>query len=163
MEKDQKIKSSEQRTQKIRGLVQGSVDIDKQLKTPEGCECGGSFEYVGLGVYKCSNCGNIFKNEYAIIRDFVDKYGTNYSILEISEMTGIEKRLIDLFIKDGKFVTVEKQRVCIICHQPIPSGIYCNRCALTQISDSMEENRRKNMSSSIRNVDMQGMMHHEKK
>lgn len=146
-------------SKKIIGLEQGLVDIDKYLKKPGLCECGNNYTYEGLGVYKCEHCGSVFKNEYATVRDFVDKYGTNYSILEIAEMTGVEKKLIDMFVKDGKFDRVEKQRVCIVCHQPIQSGMYCSRCALSQISNSMDENHRKKMSSGVMTGDMKGTMH----
>lgn len=149
----------------IDGLEQGLINLDKYLKSPGMCECGNSYTYVGLGEYKCSNCGNVFKNEYALVREFVDKYGTNYSIMEIAAMTGVSKKLIDMFIKDGKFLTVERQRVCIICHEPIQSGVYCKKCALMQIDNSLDESRanRKKMSGTIRTEDMKGSMHHGRK
>lgn len=158
MEKNNDIK-------KINGLEQGLVNLDKYLKTPGVCECGNKYTYIGLGEYKCENCGRVFKNEYAIIREFVDKYGTNYSIIEISAMTGVSKKLIDMFVKEGKFTTVDRQRECIICHQPIDSGVYCKKCALMQIDNSLEESRaqRKMMSGTMKNDDMKGLMRHGRK
>ncbi len=146
---------------KVFGLEQGLIDINKYLTTPGECECGADFVYHGLGTYVCESCGAVFKNEYGIVRDFVDKYGTNYSKIEIAEMTGVPKRIIDLFVKDGKFIEVEKQRMCIVCRQPIKSGIYCKRCALVQIEDSMEQHHRK-IKSGLKNPDMQGEMHYGK-
>lgn len=138
------------------------IDVEKYLSTPEICKCGKNYSYYGLGVYKCDGCGAEFKNEYAIVRDFVDEYGTNYSIIEIAEMTKVSKAVIDLFVRDGKFVTVEKQRMCLICREPIISGTYCNRCALRQIEKSFERKDRK-FSSGVLNADMGGKMHHGKK
>lgn len=149
----------------IDGIEQGLINLDKYLKSPGKCECGNNYTYVGLGEYRCSHCGNVFKNEYAIVREFVDKYGTNYSIMEIAAITGVSKKLIDMFVKDGKFLTVERQRTCIVCRQPIESGVYCKKCALMQIDNSLDESRaqRKMMSGTIRNEDMKGSMHHGRK
>ena len=159
------IMENNKEIKKIDGLELGITNLDRYLKTPGICECGNNYTYVGLGEYKCEHCGRVFKNEYAIVREFVDKYGTNYSIIEISEKTGISKKLIDMFVKDGKFTTVDRQRECIICHQPIDSGVYCKRCALLQTDNSLEENRvqRKMMSGTIRNEDMKGLMRYGRK
>lgn len=141
------------------GIEKILIDVKKYLSMPAQCECGGQYIYQGLGNYKCEFCGSIYKNEYAIVRDFVDKYGTNYSIFEIAEMTNVPKRIIDLFVKDGKFIAVPKQRMCIICKEPIESGTYCNRCALRQIQDSFDTKRRP-ISSGLVQKDMRGEMHY---
>ena len=141
---------------------EGLIDIDKYLSKPGNCSCGQGMKYVGLGIYRCENCGDEFKNEYGIIRDFVDKYGTTYSILEIADLTGVPKRIIDLFIRDGKFAKAAKQRVCCVCHKPIESGMYCNVCALRQIGDAMDNDRKKLSGSLRRNSEMEGIMHYRK-
>lgn len=136
------------------------IEVEAMLTKPGKCQCGEEYEYKGLGVYKCPGCKNIFKNEYAIVRDFVDEYGTNYSIIEIAEKTNVPKRLIDLFVKDGRFDTVKKQKKCIICHTPIGKGQYCNRCALRQIKGEMDNDRNRRIAGVIReNKDMKGEMH----
>ena len=146
----------------IEGLEQGLLNLDRYMKNPGVCECGNEYTYMGLGEYKCAYCGKTFKNEYALVREFVDKYGTNYSILEIAAMTGVNKKLIDMFIKDGRFITVERQKMCIICHQPIDSGVYCKKCALIQIDSSLDESKeqRKNLTGTLHNEDMKGTMRH---
>lgn len=156
---------SKKEKKEIKGLEQGLLNIDRYMKAPGVCECGNEYTYVGLGEYKCAHCGKIFKNEYALVREFIDKYGTNYSIMEIAAMTGVNKKLIDMFIKDGRFDPVDKQKMCIICHQPIDSGVYCNRCALLQIDNSMEESRgqRKKMTGTLHNEDLKGTMRHGRK
>ena len=60
-----------------------------RLGMPTKCECGGKYSYKGLGFYVCDGCGKEYLNEYAKVREFIDVYGTNYSILEISERTGV--------------------------------------------------------------------------
>lgn len=158
-------KNNKKSKNKIKGLEQELLNIESYMKTPGVCECGSEYTYAGLGEYKCMQCGRTFKNEYALVRDFVDKYGTNYSILEIAEMTGVNKKLINMFIKDGRFDTVEKQKKCIICHQPIDSGVYCKKCALIQIDSSLDESRdnRRKMAGTLHNEDMQGTMRHGRK
>lgn len=152
-----------QKRAKIKGLEQGLIDVEKYLSTPGQCDCGGDFVYEGLGRYKCDHCGKIFENEYAIIRNFVDKHGTNYSILEISELTGVSRKFIDWFVRDGRFIPVEKQRTCMICHEPIASGFYCNRCALREQNREYEEKRNRNLMSGVRNPKMDAIMHYSKR
>lgn len=117
------------------------LEIEALLTKPGKCKCGNDFEYEGLGTYRCQRCMDVYKNEYAIIRDFVDEYGTNYSIYEISRMTNVSKRLIDLFIKDGRFEAVKKQPKCRNCKAIIERGMYCNRCALLQIDGEIKRTR----------------------
>ncbi len=141
------------------------VDLESKLLKPDTCECGEQYQYEGLGIYKCGMCGSIFKNEYAIVRDFVDEYGTNYNIQEISERTGVPKRLIDLFVKDGRFLEVKKQKLCKFCKVPIVTGHYCNRCALLQIKEGLERDHPpKTLQSSVGlSGNMAGEMHHLRK
>lgn len=150
----------EPKYRKIRGLEQGMIDMEKYLSEPDECSCGGRFTYEGLGRYRCDRCGKIFENEYAIVRNFLDIHGSTYSILEISEMTGVPRKFIDWFVKEGRFIPVEKQRSCIICHQPITAGLYCNRCALREQNEAYEERRKKNLTSGVKNHDMDAVMHH---
>lgn len=135
------------------------LNLEAYLSKPTVCTCGGLFVYKGLGVYICKECNEVFKNEYAKVRDFVDEYGTEYNILEIAEKTGVKKHLIDIFIKQGKFETVKTQKRCRLCREPISKGIYCNKCALRQIQDQMDEEHKKKIIGSIRSGDMKGQMH----
>lgn len=146
-----------------KGIEEILLNVEAFLTKPTLCKCGYTFKYQGLGVYKCEHCGEIFKNEYAKVRDFVDEYGTNYNILEIAEQTGVSKRLIDMFIKDKRFDTVKKQKKCIVCKTPIEKGQYCNRCALIQIQDEMDAEHKKMLSMVVRSGDMKGEMHFIKK
>lgn len=135
------------------------IEVESMLTKPNTCECGIKFEYQGLGVYKCPRCRNIYKNEYAKVRDFVDEHGTNYNMTEIAEITNVPKRLIELFVKDGRFDTVKKQKKCEICRTPITKGHYCNRCALREIKDEMNNDKKKIVGVIRENKDMKGEMH----
>ena len=136
------------------------INVEAYLTKPGLCKCGEKYTYEGLGVYRCKNCNSVFKNEYALVRDFVDENGTNYNILEISEKTGVPKRVIDVFIKDKRFMTVKKQRTCKICKAPIEKGNYCNKCALKQLQESFYEENYPKFSSRVVNNDMKGTMHY---
>ena len=136
------------------------INVDAFLSKPGECSCGGNFEYVGLGRYVCPRCRNEFKNEYAIVRDFVDEYGNAYSILEICEKPGVTKNLIDLFVKDKRFDLVRKQRRCRNCRQPIEKGYYCSKCALLQLSNEMNSEIRKILGSGTKDMEMDGKMHY---
>lgn len=163
MEKDNAKKSVAKRHEeqtKEKEVEKLLIEVESLLTKPEKCPCGEDYEYIGLGVYKCPRCKSVFKNEYGRVRDFVDEYGTNYNMVEIAEMTKVPKRLIDLFVKDGRFDTVKKQKKCRICHSPISKGVYCNRCALRQIKDEMDSDRRRNITGVMKqDQDMKGEMH----
>ena len=136
------------------------LEIDMLLSKPDTCKCGSEFEYAGLGMYKCRMCTEKFKNEYAIIRDFVDTYGTSYSVYEISDITNVPRRLIDLFIRDGRFTVVTKQPRCRECNILIERGLYCRRCALIQTGNTSTVKKQKKIRGIARPVDnMQGEMH----
>ena len=143
-------------------IEQNLIDVEALLRKPEQCSCGEKFQYTGLGHYQCPRCKSTFRNEYAIVRDFIDEFGSAYSILEIAERTGVPKRLIDLFVKDKRFNLVKKQRRCRNCKQPIEKGFYCNKCALLQIHNEMAEDRRRIMGSGTKDADMEGKMHYFK-
>ena len=160
--KNQKnISKAQKKDDKKQDIESALLDIATMLTKPGNCSCGEAFSYTGLGTYICKRCRSSFKNEYAKVRDFVDEFGTNYNIYEISKKTGVPKWLIDLFIKDGRFDTVKKQKRCRECKCPIEKGLYCNRCALRQINDEMQNDSRRHMTGSIRtNENMKGEMHY---
>lgn len=158
MEKDKKsIKHADDKAEYVEKLL---IEVDAFLTKPDRCLCGNDYEYVGLGAYRCPRCHSVFKNEYGRVRDFVDEYGTNYNMSEISEMTKVPKKLIDLFVRDGRFDTVKKQKKCRVCHSPISKGQYCNKCALRQIKNEMDSDKRRNITGIVNNTDdMKGEMH----
>jgi len=130
-----------------------------RLGMPTKCECGGRYSYKGLGVYVCDGCGKEFLNEYAKVREFIDVYGTNYSILEISEQTGVSKKMIDLFVNEGKFAMVERTRRCINCGSPVTSGDLCDRCKLLKPTDDPTP-KKQMFGYSRNNYDERGKMHY---
>lgn len=137
------------------------IEVESLLTKPDKCLCGEDFEYKGLGVYKCKRCGMEYKNEYGRVRDFVDVNGTSYNMDEIAKMTNVPRKLINLFVRDGRFDTVKKQKRCKVCHNPIEKGEYCNRCALRQIKDGIDNDNRKQFVGVMRDVgDMKGEMHY---
>ena len=72
-------------------IEQNLIDVEALLRKPEQCSCGEKFQYTGLGHYQCPRCKSTFRNEYAIVRDFIDEFGSAYSILEIAERTGVPR------------------------------------------------------------------------
>lgn len=143
---------------KNEGLEKILANADYLLSKPGTCQCGGEYKYIGLGNYKCTECGNIFQNEYAKVRDFVEKNGNRYNIMEIAEETKVSKRVIDLFINEGKFSTVEQVRKCRECGSVITTGTYCSRCSLRKMQENITTT--KNIQGVYReNGDMKGKMH----
>lgn len=135
------------------------IDVEAYLTKPGKCQCGEEYTYAGLGRYVCKRCHSEFLNEYGRVREFVDKYGTNYNMLEVAEITKVPKRLIDIFVKDGRFDTVKRQRRCAVCHNPIDKGQYCNKCALRQIKEQLDTPKHVMGSIHVQD-DMKGAMHY---
>lgn len=138
------------------------MEIEHLMTKPGRCECGSEYEYKGLGHYECPRCRRRFLNEYGKVRDFVDEYGSAYSLLEIAEKTGVQKRLIDLFVKDKRFDLVKTKRRCKGCKEPIDKGTYCNKCALLQIKHEIHQGHGNIVGSGAKDADMDGKMHHFK-
>ncbi len=160
MEDETKREMKDIKRTKDKDIEEVLIDVEVLLTTPEVCQCGGEFEYKGLGDYECKICHGKFQNEYGVVRDFVDEYGTNYNIIEIAERTGVPKRLIDMFIKDQRFKTVKKQRKCRVCRSPIEKGHYCNKCALRQIKEEIESDNKRNIVGSLaKRESMKGEMY----
>ena len=102
---------------------------------------------MGLGnIKKCKQCKELFspsRNEkicpkcrqgeeekYKLLKDYLwDHPGATVS--ELHRETGVEKKLIRKFVKEGRFVQIDGINLSVDCERcgtSIPSGRFCEDC-----------------------------------
>ena len=102
--------------------------------------CGNVLDYVALGEYVCSFCGNKELDDYGIIRKFLDEHGpASASVIETS--TGVPRAIINQYLKKGRLEITDGSPVflkCERCGKNIKFGRICAACAKNTVS-KMEE------------------------
>lgn len=123
--------------------MESKYNVEEKLKNlsrnePDRCDdCGGEVDYIGLGEYKCRNCGKHLYDDYGKVRKYVEEF-KGASRIEIAEFTGVDKEFIDLLIEEGTLVYEKesiKQRRCAKCGNIISRGRYCRSCMISTLSD----------------------------
>ncbi len=78
------------------------VNALRTNRIPDSCKfCGcNELENVSLGVYKCIRCNGENYDDYQTIRRYIERKG-KASYLDIERETGIPRRIIDNFLKEG--------------------------------------------------------------
>jgi adenine-specific DNA methylase len=99
---------------------------------PAKCEvCGSSVVYIGLGQYKCNRCKSINLDDYGKVRQYLEENGSAPSLV-ISEVTGVDKQVIDLMLDEGKLEIPDGSKYyikCSKCGRSIKCGRMCPQCA----------------------------------
>ncbi len=69
------------------------------IQKPEQCDkCEGSMEYLGIGRYRCINCGNEMLDEYGTVREYCDKHRVA-TIWQVARDTGISREKIKILLE----------------------------------------------------------------
>lgn len=104
----------------------------KDPSVPTSCkECGGEIEYMGLGSYKCKECGHMMYDDYGKVRNYLDAH-KGATQAEVSFETGVSQHKIRQMIKEEKFEIAQNSAVfmfCELCGATIRSGRFCENCA----------------------------------
>lgn len=107
--------------------------LSRNIHVPRVCEkCGkANPQYMGVGEYKCSECGYIMYDDFGRVRNYLEVHsGATQS--EVSRETGVAMDTIRQFLKDERLEIAAGSGVmlaCEICKAPIRSGRYCAACA----------------------------------
>lgn len=82
-----------------------------EYQKPTACdECGGDLKYKGLGEYECEKCGHSVFDEYGKVRNYIELHpGVN--AVELSEKTGVSKKIIKQMLRDERFDLVNKKGI----------------------------------------------------
>ena len=98
---------------------------------PAYCEeCGGKMFYQESGIYQCEDCQHIQLDDFGKIKEYLETH-TGATIKEISEETGVEMKIIGMFLKDGRIQIPEGSKIFIKCQRcgcSLRSGRYCEEC-----------------------------------
>lgn len=99
---------------------------------PVECECcNGKMFYQSGGVYKCQDCGNEQMDDFGKVKWFLDENGPCTSMM-ISKATGVQKDIIDFFLKRGRVEMPEGSKYYIKCERcgcALRYGRMCMSCA----------------------------------
>lgn len=94
-------------------------------------KCGGDLEYLGLGEYRCLECGNEVLDDYAKIRKYFSVHGLAPAII-VARETGISRNRIESLLRKGISETPlnnDSGTVCKKCGGRINFGSYCAGCS----------------------------------
>ena len=80
----------------------GLRDWEKLLmRKLEHCtECGGKLEYLGLGKYKCVECGNKMLDDYGKVKEYLWEHGPT-PMLTLAKETGVSREKINIVLNGG--------------------------------------------------------------
>ncbi|MDO4188705.1 MAG: hypothetical protein Q4D29_06915 [Lachnospiraceae bacterium] len=104
----------------------------KDYNSPTTCEkCGcRRIQYMGVGEYKCEECGLFMYDDYGKVRNYIEK-NPGATTTEVSNAVGVSKEKIRRLLRDDKiqiapgsvsFLSCEK------CGTSIRSGRFCASC-----------------------------------
>ena len=106
--------------------------VKSNIHIPRTCEkCGKSDpEYMGVGEYKCRQCGFLMYDDYGKVRNYLDEHrGATQS--QVSNATGVSMETIRQLLCEERLEIVSNSVVfmeCEMCKTPIRSGRYCMAC-----------------------------------
>ena len=129
----------------------------RDLSTPVSCEkCGSSdIKFMGLGEYRCSDCGHKMYDDYGKVREYLDAH-RGATQAEVYEATGVSVNKIRQFLRDEKIEIAPNSLVfihCESCGRQIVSGRFCADCASKRAKLDVKTDGR----STMKNVSGVGM------
>lgn len=100
-------------------------------KAPSECQyCGGELEEIGVGIFKCLQCGKENYDYLRTVRNYLEKEGAQPATI-ITKATGVPRKAVDHFLRQ-EFLEIPKlapERLsCQKCGAPIRTGCLCESC-----------------------------------
>ena len=105
----------------------------------------------------CPSCEKDEEQTFQTVRTFV-KENENCTISELSEGTGVSKKNILKYIREGRLEISKGMRGdvrCRICGQPISKGQYCDTCIIRinqNIYDMFSQTNEKHIQNAIMHI-----------
>lgn len=69
--------------------------------------CGGMLEYLGIGEYRCAECGEETLDDYGKVREFLEEHAIA-PVFEIARETGVSRDKVKMILKRGEEEPKEK-------------------------------------------------------
>lgn len=107
------------------------ADVFRINKVPLECKyCGGELEETGVGIFRCTKCGEENYDYLRTVRNFLEKEGAKPATV-IAKETGVPRNVVDHFLRQ-EFLEIPKlapERLsCQQCGAPIRTGYLCDKC-----------------------------------
>ncbi len=108
--------------------------------------CNRLFQYNGIKY--CASCLMELDEMYKKVRDYLYEH-PDATIIEVSEATGVEEKIILEFLREGRLELKEPSAVltCERCGKPITMGRMCKECLVV-----LERDLKKGFNESARKV-----------
>ena len=129
-----------------------NLDFNR-IGVPDNCSsCGGKLNYIGVGEYKCEECGNIDYDDYGRVRSYLEKHA-GATIGDVSRDTHVPTGRIRQLLENDRIEVSASSRLqlhCPICGEPIRSGKYCSKCEANRIRKEEAEKRNNRVKPDIK-------------
>ena len=108
-------------------------DLEKliNINKPVVCEeCNRKMVYVHGGMYRCEKCGNEALDDFGKVKTFLEANGPA-SAFVISVATGVEREVIETFLRQGRVEIPDGSKYYIRCERcgcDIRFGRFCSEC-----------------------------------
>ncbi|MBO4981438.1 MAG: hypothetical protein J6C84_06030 [Lachnospiraceae bacterium] len=120
------------------------IDFVDYYHIPATCKiCGGVMVFVGVGEYRCEECGAVEYDDYGKVRQYLETH-KGATAAEVELGTGVSQRTIRRLLKESRIEVAESSKAflrCELCGKTIRSGTYCPECEV-KIHRNLEEEQR---------------------
>ncbi len=102
--------------------------------------CGSHMNYIYGEMFQCPECGRKERTDFGKVREFLEIAGPQPAII-ISQETGVEVKVIEQFLREGRVEIPDGSPVyirCQSCGTDIRYGRYCPECML-KLSKSLSQ------------------------
>ena len=81
----------------LEGLLRGDM-----YNVPVRCsKCGKMLKYLGVGEYKCEECGFTEYDDYGLVRAYLEK-NPGANAVQVEKATGVSRKVIAVLVKQCK-------------------------------------------------------------
>lgn len=132
-----------------------------------------------MGLRNCTRCGQVFasdsdkicsdckdqeEKDFEKVKEYIWEEG-QASIPKIHEATGVEEKMIQKFIREGRLVDLglELTIECKRCGQAITSGDYCESCRDEMVSGLTGKETKSNKENKENKKKIGGRMHYKRR
>ena len=71
-------------------------------------KCQGAMQFQRRDVYVCTECGWEYVTQFGKVKRYIEEHGPR-TALQISEATGVSRKIIDEFIQEGRIDVIRRR------------------------------------------------------
>lgn len=116
-------------------------------------KCGRIFQYL-IGAPICPKCKEKEEEEFQLVKTYIYD-NKNANMMEVSNQTGVQMKLIERFIREGRLMLSEDSPIflrCEKCGTQIRTGRYCQSCS-TSLSNEIRMGATQTPSENVKSDD----------